>query len=85
MYRSAAPRGEWQRDSWLESLGSAPTFGDHLVLAWLATGLATIAGVLGSGLDSEDAVRRAAYRLPRAPTPRRDRPGQRDIESSSSS
>lgn len=43
------------------SLGRPPTFGDHLVLAWLAIGLATIAGALGSGLDSEDAVRRAAY------------------------
>ncbi|HEY2193895.1 MAG TPA: hypothetical protein VGH76_16585 [Actinomycetospora sp.] len=43
------------------SLGRPPTFGDHLALAWMATGLATIAGALGSGLDSEDAVRRAAY------------------------
>ncbi|MHC1561544.1 hypothetical protein ACR9E3_21510 [Actinomycetospora sp. C-140] len=43
------------------SLGRPPTYGDHFLLAWLATGLATVAGALGSGLDSEDAVRRAAY------------------------
>lgn len=43
------------------SLGRPPTYGDHFMLAWLATGLATVAGALGSGLDSEDAVRRAAY------------------------
>jgi hypothetical protein len=43
------------------NLGRPPTLGDHLALAWLATGLATVAGALGSGLDSEAAVRRAAY------------------------
>ncbi|GAA4824750.1 hypothetical protein GCM10023201_08720 [Actinomycetospora corticicola] len=44
-----------------QSLGRPPTWGDHLLLSWLATGLATVAGALGSGLDSEEAVRRAAY------------------------
>jgi hypothetical protein len=38
-----------------------PGFVDHLRLAWLATGFATVAGAVGSGLDSDAAVEAAAY------------------------
>ncbi len=42
-------------------LSTAAGIGDHVRLAWLATAFATVAGALGSGLDSDAAVERATY------------------------
>jgi hypothetical protein len=43
------------------SLGHPVGWSDYLNLAWFASSLALVAGALGSGFDSEDAVRQAAY------------------------
>jgi hypothetical protein len=38
------------------------SFADYVRLAWVATSLGVLAGALGAGLESDDAVRASAYR-----------------------
>jgi hypothetical protein len=44
-----------------EGIGHAVGADDYLKLAWLTSALATLGGALGAGLESDDAVRAAAY------------------------
>jgi hypothetical protein len=44
-----------------KALGHDADIGDYAALAWMASSLATIAGGLGAGLESDEAVREAAY------------------------
>jgi uncharacterized membrane protein YozB (DUF420 family) len=42
-------------------LGHPVDAGDYLALTWLSTSMGTVAGALGSSVESEEAVRRATY------------------------
>jgi len=44
-----------------EAIGHAAGAGDYMELVWLTSSLATLGGALGAGLESDEAVRAAAY------------------------
>lgn len=48
-------------DALSQAVGSDSDLGDYLDLAWLVSSLATVAGALGAGLESDVAIREAAY------------------------
>jgi hypothetical protein len=44
-----------------DQIGRPAEFRDHVIVTWLACSLAVVAGALGTGFQSEDDVRQAAY------------------------
>ena len=44
-----------------DAISDPVSFGDYVEVAWLTSSLATVGGALGAGLESDEAVRRAAY------------------------
>jgi hypothetical protein len=44
-----------------DAISQPVSFGDYVAVAWLTSSLATVGGALGAGLESDEAVRRAAY------------------------
>ena len=44
-----------------DNIGHAVHVGDYVKLVWLASALATLGGALGAGLETDEAVRAAAY------------------------
>jgi hypothetical protein len=49
-------------DTYLQQVLKHPVdFSDYATLAWIAASLATIGGALGSGLETDESVRKALY------------------------
>jgi hypothetical protein len=44
-----------------QSIGHRAGWGEYAALAWMASSLATVGGALGAGLETDEAVREAAY------------------------
>jgi magnesium-transporting ATPase (P-type) len=44
-----------------KTLGHSAGLGSYLTIAWVAASLATVAGALGSGVETDDSVREALY------------------------
>jgi len=47
-----------------EELGHQVRAYEYGALAWFTSSLATVGGALGAGLESDEAVRKAAYTVP---------------------
>jgi hypothetical protein len=62
-----------------QELGHPVNAGDYLGLAWVVTSLATIGGALGAAVESDDAVREAAYDY-RPDEHTEDQVGDEDLE-----
>jgi heme exporter protein D len=66
-----------------EQLGHPVNMADYLTLVWLASSMGTVAGALGSSLETEDAVRRATYSRREQERRARERERQQETQADS--